>query len=197
LIAAGLRLPAAATLIAANVAAGSPADGAGLRAGDVITAIDGTPVATLTLAQLYLRLYGLHGGQTVKIDGQRGDDPITFSPTAIESPHLCDRQGLLDVRTALVEPLGILATSRDAFDDALPTDDDEGPTGVVVSARVETGKRADISLERGDVSHAVNGDAVTTPAALREAVERVPLRGAIVLQVERDGRLEYVALERE
>jgi hypothetical protein len=28
-------------------------------------------------------------------------------------------------------------------------------------------------------------------------VERVPLRGAIVLQVERDGRLEYVAFERE
>jgi serine protease Do len=197
LMASGLRLPAGATLIAANVATGSPADEAGLRAGDVISAIDGTPVANLTLAQLYVRLYGLHGGQEVKIDGLRGNDPVTFSATAVEIPHLCDRQGLLDVRSALIEPLGILATSRDSLEDPPPSEDDAAAPGVVVSARVETGKRSDVPLERGDVIRAVNGDSVATPAALREAVERVPLRGAIVLQVERDGRLEYVAFERE
>jgi serine protease Do len=197
LMAAGLQLPAGAALIAANVASGSPAGQAGLRPGDVIAAIDGTPVANLTLAQLYVRLYGLRGGQAVKIAAQRGSDAVTVSATAIEIPHVCDRQGFLDVRTALIEPLGILATSRDTFEEAPASNDDGAAAGVVVSARVETGKRSDVSLERGDVIRAVNGDAVATPAALRDAVERVPLRGAIVLQVERDGRLEYVAFERE
>jgi S1-C subfamily serine protease len=68
---------------------------------------------------------------------------------------------------------------------------------VVVSARVQTGRPSDVSLERGDVIRAVNGALVATPAALRDAVERVPVRGAVVLQVERDGRLGYVAFERE
>jgi serine protease Do len=194
LIASGLRLPPGATLIAANVASGSPADDAGLRDGDVINAIDGTAVAKLTLAQLYVRLYGLRAGQTIKIDAQRGDDPMTFSVTAVETPHVCDRQALLDVRTTLIEPLGILAAARDASEDASSEGDD---SGVVVSARVETGHPSDGSLERGDVIRAVNGAAVTTPAALRNAVEGVPVRGAIVLQVERDGRLGYVAFERE
>jgi len=197
LIASGLRLPAGATLIAANVAAGSPADDAGLRAGDVINAIDGTAVAKLTLAQLYVRLYGLHAGQTIKIDAQRGDDPMTFSATAVETPHVCDRQALLDVRTALIEPLGILAAARDTSQDASSSDDGPVEPGVVVSARVETGHPPDVSLERGDVIRAVNGATVATPAALRSAVERVPVRGAVVLQVERDGRLGYVAFERE
>ena len=35
------------------------------------------------------------------------------------------------------------------------------------------------------------------PSELRDAVEGVPARGAVVLQIERDGRLEYVAFERE
>jgi hypothetical protein len=38
---------------------------------------------------------------------------------------------------------------------------------------------------------------VTTPAELRDAVAKVERRGAIVLQVERDGRLSYVAFELE
>ena len=197
LMASGLRLPAGAALIAANVAPGSPADDVGLRSGDVITAIDGTPVVKLTLAQLYVRLYGLRVGQTIEIQAQRGDDTKTFTPRAVETPHECDRQALLDVRTALIEPLGIFAASREASEDALPSDDGAAEPGVVVSARVQTGRPSDVSLERGDVIRAVNGAPVATPAALRDAVERVPVRGAVVLQVERDGRLGYVAFERE
>jgi serine protease Do len=197
LIASGLRLPVGATLIAANVASGSPADEAGLRAGDVITSIDGTAVDRLTLAQLYVRLYGLRIGQMVRIDAVRGDTPMLVSAIAVENPHVCDRQALIDVRTALIEPLGILAAARSLPDDPPSSDDESVEPGVVVSARVDTGRPSDVSLERGDVIRAINGAPVATPAALRDAVEHVPLRGAIVLQVERDGRLGYVAFERE
>ena len=197
LMASGLQLPPDAMLIAANVAAGSPADQAGLQAGDIITAIDGTPVGSLTMAQLYLRIYALRAGQTVKIDAERGGTRKTMTATAVENPHVCDRQSLIDVRTALIEPLGIFASIRDASDDGPSSDGGTVEEGVVVSARVETGRPSAVPLERGDVIRSVNGAAVATPAALRAAVERVPLRGAVVLQVERDGRLEYVAFERE
>jgi serine protease Do len=197
LIASGLQLPSYATLIAANVAAGSPAEDAGLRAGDVITAIDGTSVGKLTLAQLYVRLYGVRAGQTVTLDAERGDDRFAVSATAVGNPHICDRQALLDVRTSLIEPLGVFAVSRDSGEDAAGAADAQPGPGVVVSARVETNRPNDVALERGDVIRAVNGATVATPAALREAVERVPRRGAIVLQVERDGWLEYLAFERD
>jgi serine protease Do len=197
LLASGLKLPPDAMLIAANVAAGSPAEEAGLRAGDVITAIDGTPVSGLTLAQLYLQIYSLRAGQTVKIDAERGDTRTTMTATAVETPHVCDRQSLLDLRKNLIEPLGIFASARDASDDGAPSGDGGVEAGVIVSARIETGKPSAVSLERGDVIRSVNGTSVATPVALRDAVERVPLRGAVVLQVERDGRLEYVAFERE
>jgi serine protease Do len=197
LIARGLQLPADAALITANVAPGSPADKAGLRAGDLITAIDGTPVAGLTMAHLYLRLYALRDGQTITLDTERGTTRNRLTATAVEIPHVCDRQSLIDVRTALIEPLGIFASTREAAEDGPPSaggSDEED--GVVVSARVETGHPA-VSLERGDLIRSVNGASVATPAALRDAVERVPARGAVVLQIERDGRLEYVAFERE
>jgi serine protease Do len=196
LMARGLQLPADATLITANVAPGSPAAQAGLRPGDIITAIDGTPVASMTMAHLYLRLYALRAGQTVRIDAARGGTRTTMTATAVENPHVCDRQSLIDVRTTLIEPLGIFASTREEADDGPASVDGSADKGVVVSARVETG-RPSVSLERGDIIRSVNGASVATPGALRDAVERVPVRGAVVLQVERDGRLEYVAFERE
>jgi serine protease Do len=197
LMAQGLHLPADAALIAANVAPGSPAADAGLRPGDVIAAIDHTPVATLTMAQLYLQLYALHAGQTIALDVERDGTRKTMTATAVANAHICDRQGLIDVRETLIEPLGVFASSRDRSEDGASGDDGGGGGGVVVSARVEMGKGAPVPLERGDLIRAVNGAEVATPAALRSAVERVPVRGALVLQVLRDGRLEYMAFERE
>ena len=154
LIARGLQLPADATLIAANVAPGGPAEQAGLRAGDLITAIDGTPVASLTMAHLYLRLYALRAGQTIKIDIERGTTRNTLTATAVENPHVCDRQSLIDVRTALIEPLGIFASTRVAAEDDPPSIDGSDEDGVVVSARVETGHPAGERRSCGDAGRA-------------------------------------------
>ena len=197
LLASGLHLPADAALIAANVAQGSPAAEAGIEPGDIISAVDAQPVAGLTMAQLYLRLYALRAGQTVKIDLQRGETHRTAIATAVEIPHACDRQALIDVRSALIEPLGIFASAQPPTQDGPSSVDGPSDDGVVVTARVETGRPGAPPLARGDLIRAVNGVLVSTPAGLRAAVEHVPARGAVVLQVERDGRLEYMAFERE
>ena len=197
LLAMGLHLPADAALIAANVAPGSPADAAGIMSGDVVVAVDGEPVARLTMAQLYLRLYALRSGQTVRIDLARGEARKTVTATAVEIPHVCDRQTLIDVRNALIEPLGIFASAPPPADDGPSSVDGRSDEGVIVTARVETGRPGAPPLQRGDLIRAINGAPVSTPSALRDAVERVPARGAVVLQVERDGRLEYLAFERE
>ena len=197
LLASGLHLPADAALIAANVAPGSPAAKAGLEPGDIVSAVDREPVARLTMAQLYLKLYALHAGQAVSIDLERDGRRRTVTAVAVEIAHVCDRQALIDVRNALIEPLGIFAASVAPTQDGPSSIDGPSIDGVLVSARVETAHAGVPPLERGDLIRAVNGAPVTTPGALREAIDRIPARGAVVLQVLRDGRLEYFAFERE
>jgi hypothetical protein len=58
-----------------DVAAGSPAAAAGIKAGDILTAIDGTPVATRTLSDARRQLKLLPPGNPVTIGYRRGDEP--------------------------------------------------------------------------------------------------------------------------
>ena len=72
-LAEGLSLPAAASVIVADVVAGTPAARADLRIGDVVLSADGRPVDNAR--QLDVRLYRKALGDTVRIellrDGQR------------------------------------------------------------------------------------------------------------------------------
>jgi serine protease Do len=70
------------------------------------------------------------------------------------------------------------------------------PTGVVVTAQLESPPTRRGLLARGDVIHEVNGSPITTPTALREAIDRAPPQTAIVLQVERGRQLTYVVFDR-
>lgn len=193
LIASGLSLPADSGLIISDVVPGSPAAEAGLKPGDIIEKIDGTRVEGLTMARFYLQLYSLRAGQTIRFKVQRADGPFTVDVTAVDVPHVCERATLVDASATLVESLGILGIPVDAGTAAQL----RVPSGVVVAVRVDRPRVPDGVLSQGDVIHAVNGRSVSTPEALRSAVDEVGPRGAIVLQVERDGQLTYVAFERE
>jgi serine protease Do len=198
IVAAGLSLPPEAGLIVSDVVPGSPAAAAGLQTGDVLVAIDRTPLQTWTLARFYLQLFSLKAGQSLSFDGLRGAERGAFAATVIaaDSPHICERATLLDTGAALVSPLGILGVSIDeSLADRLPAL--RVPSGVVVAARVDSERGPGDLLEKGDVIHAVNGVAVSSVDALRTAVDRIEPRGAVVLQIERDGQLTYVAFERD
>jgi serine protease Do len=199
LLATGLGLPPDASLVAEDVLPGSPAALAGLQPGDVIVAINGQPVQRVTVARLYLSLYTLRGGQELGLSVLRGSEVVKVTVTAVETPHDGERPTLIDTTDTLIESLGIVGL---AVDESLRSDLPElrAPSGVLVAARVQTPKAPDgllDNLEKGDVIHAVNGKTVATPMELRDAIAKVEKRGAIVLQVERNGRLSYVAFEQE
>jgi len=52
-------------------------------------------------------------------------------------------------------------------------------------------------LEPGDVIHAVNGTSITSMEALRSAIEALRDGSAVVLQIERQGKLQYLSFEME
>ena len=192
----GLSLPLDARLIVADVAPGSPAAAAGFQAGDLLTAIDGRRVDDLTLAELYLTLYSLRSGQRLTLTARRGGETITAPLDAVDVPHVCERATVIDSQGTLVEPLGILGVSVDRRL-ALSMPGLRGPAGVLVAARVNAQRTPAGVLESGDVIHAINGIAVTSPETLRAELARIARHGAIVLQVERNGQLTYVAFERD
>jgi serine protease Do len=195
LLAAGLGLPPDASLIAEDVLPGSPAADAGLQPGDVIVGIDGQPVQRVTVARLYLSLYSLRGGQQLALSVRRGGAVFPVSVTAAETSHDDEPAKLIDTTDTLIESLGIVGIPVDeTFKNDMP--ELRNPSGVLVVTRVQTPSAPDDILEKGDVIHAVNGTTVSTPSDVRNCVEKAGRRGAVVLQIERRGRLSYVLFEK-
>jgi serine protease Do len=194
-LAAGLGLPRDWGVVVADVTPGGAADRAGLRPGDVIDAFDGRPIDSLQglSAALYLHPVGepvvllvLRGDGTVKlvVDAPEATDPQQqlAELTVAEREHL-PRLGILAVTLggrlrALLPPLRI-------------------ESGVIVAARTSDASGGEGGLQGGDVIHALNGTPVESVAALRERLQALKPGEAAVLQVERQGRLGYMAFEAE
>jgi serine protease Do len=84
MLAAGLGLSLDSGLLVSDVMPGGPADGAGLRPGDVITAIDGSAVDRFTFSHFYLFLFGVRDGQEIRLTVRRGTDTLDVVATAVE-----------------------------------------------------------------------------------------------------------------
>jgi S1-C subfamily serine protease len=54
-----------------------------------------------------------------------------------------------------------------------------------------------LKLCPGDIVHAVNGSAVHNVDDLRTRLDEIPSDDPIVLQLERDGRFRYIAVDQE
>ncbi len=66
--------------------------------------------------------------------------------------------------------------------------------GVLVAARaIES--NVDVALEAGDVIHTINGAAVKTSDELRAALNHTSANSPVVLQIERSGKLMFVAFK--
>jgi S1-C subfamily serine protease len=66
-----------------------------------------------------------------------------------------------------------------------------------VAAKSPVGQSQFIDLQPGDIIDAVNAFPVPFVDTLRSALERMKPGDPVVLQIERDGRFEYLAFELE
>lgn len=146
-------------------------------------------------SRLYLYLSSLTEGQRVNLEVARRDRTFPVALTARVLPHVCERAfALIDTQSNFIEVLGILTLPVvEGPDQSVPAS--RVPTGVVVAALVDTPRAASVDLLKGDLILAVNGIIVNKPVELRDAVVRIGRGAPVVLQVERSGRLSYVAFE--
>jgi serine protease Do len=194
-LAEGLGLPIVSGVIIADVAPGGPAEDAGLKIRDIVLTVDGTPIDSLPMLSSSLYLHPTDELMTMVV--LRGKERLTLHVPVIQQKHDVDRLlDLADPEKNVIGKFGVLGIDVDSkIAEMLP--DLRVKSGVVVVARTAYRASAIAGLMPGDVIHSLNTTAINNMEDLRNAVKPLKFGDAVVLQLERDGKLEYVAFEFE
>jgi carboxyl-terminal processing protease len=133
-------------LLVVDVIAGSPAEAAGLRAGDRLTAVDGTTVDGSTMQQTIDRVRGPRGTKVV-LSLLRGDDPVELSITrdVIRTSSVSDKV-LADGTVGYLRIDGFSGNAAADFRSELQAQLDQGVRKFVLDLRDDPGGFVDAAL---------------------------------------------------
>ncbi|HEY2548326.1 MAG TPA: trypsin-like peptidase domain-containing protein [Candidatus Acidoferrum sp.] len=189
-LAAGLKLRRNFGVIVSDVLPDGPAQAAGLRIGDVLLAIDGKAASSVPYVAFHLM--SRESGDKVHLDVLRGTLRVGFDVALMDPPKDMDQiTALADPEKSLVPALGILAVEIDKKIAAMASDLRD-PFGIIVAARA-AGATSEVPLTTGDVIRTLNGEPMTTLDRLRNTLKNLPPGAPVVLQIQRDQKLMYVA----
>jgi serine protease Do len=192
-IAAGLHLSRDYGVLVEDVRPESPAAAAGLKSGDLVLSLEGRPV--FNARHLEVEIYQHPIGEKVKLVVLRGPEKLALEAEVIERAN--DPNRFMDLVTKdinLIQPFGIFALDLDArIADQLPTL--RKPAAVVVAAKVADSVGPAELFQTGDLVDMLNGEPVLNLAGFREAIGKLHSGDPVVIQVQRQGRLMFIAFE--
>ncbi|HEY5975987.1 MAG TPA: DegQ family serine endoprotease [Geobacteraceae bacterium] len=184
-IARSFGLSKARGALISDVMAGSPAERAGLRQGDILLAFDGKEVKDARQLQLLvaetspgkkaeLEIYRDGRSQKVAVVLASSDSAAAVRPKSVEP-----QAGWLGLTVEELPPNKRLA----------------GMGGVVVTAVEQDSVAAESGLQRGDLIVSVNQKRVSTLVEYGAALKEAEKRGTVALLVKRGGQSIYFALK--
>ncbi len=194
-LASGLGLAQNWGVVISDVTPGGPADAAGLKMQDIVLAVDGRPV--LGLPGLTAALYLHPTDQLMQLEILRGSERLSLNvPVGEHHDRMDELADAADPRKNLVGRLGILAVD---FNDSVRTlmPNVRIPSGILVVAEVAEFNSINAGLHTGDLIHALNRAPLGSVEQLRSALRQFKPGDAIVLQIERDGQMQYLPFEME
>lgn len=194
-LAAGLDLARSWGAVVSDTAAAGGAEAAGLRLNDIILAIDGRTI--LGLPDVIMALYIHPLDQVLKIDVLRGDTPLSFYvPVKVYQENIGDLADIPGLQKRLIRELNIFVTDLDGDVGSL-VDASRSDSGVVVVAQLSGSNTLDTGLEAGDIIRAVDRTSLQSTSQFETVIHDLKPGDPVVLQVERKGKLQYLAFEME
>jgi serine protease Do len=158
---------------------GDPADKAGIKANDIITAVNGEPVTSSR--ELSRRIAALGVGQKAKITIMRDGREKTVT---VETAKRQEEQALASKEAESDEKLGLSLQSLEP-DMAARLGYDEAEKGVLVTG-VESGSKADkAGVQQGDLVKEINRKPVAGMEEFRKQLNKVKKGDPIMLLLKR------------
>jgi serine protease Do len=192
-LAAGLGLKRSWGVLISDIKPEGPAEAAGLRIGDIVLTVDDRPLDTLPAFTAAVYLHSVD--QVLKVDVLRAGEKKSLLIPVLQEKHPMDQ--LLDLanpESNLVPRLGILAVGIDERIRSM-VGGLRISSGVIVLGRAADLLGPDIGLLTGDVIHAINNRPVATVESLRSALSQLKSGDSVAMQVERQGKLQFVSFE--
>jgi serine protease Do len=190
-LAASLVLPRDYGVIVSDVWPGGPAEAAGLKEGDILLSVDGQAADNLPTVVYNFRLRD--SSDPVRLEVMSGGKEKTLSVTPVEVRSDFDSvSSMADPEKNLVPELGILGVEIDQRIAAGAEGLRDPKTGIIVVARAAGGP-GEVPLQPKDVIRRVNLQPVSTLQGLRAALAALTPGAPVTLQIQREGRLMYVA----
>jgi serine protease Do len=192
-MAAGLGLARSWGAIISNINPDGLAEAAGLRTEDVVVAIDDRPIVALPefIAALYLH----PADQVVKIDVLRGTTPMSFKlPVTVYHDTMNELSDVPDLQKVLIWELSVFVTDLNEKVKSL-LHSNGSDSGIVVVAQSGAPNAVDTGLQAGDIIYAIGHTQLQSVSQLRATLSTFKSGDPVVLQVERDGKLQYLAFE--
>ncbi|MGQ3676334.1 Do family serine endopeptidase [Xanthobacter sp. TB0139] len=192
-LASGLGLKQAEGALVAQVQSGTPGAKAGLKAGDVIVKVNGSPIKD---ARELTRTIGMmKPGEVVKLDVLRNAKPIEVAVTLAQLPGDVNGKGSETEENSAdakgLPRLGLQLAPASSVEGA-------GEEGVVVTGMDPRGLAAERGLRTGDVILKVGEKQVSTPQDVRAgmlAAKNGPeKRKAVLMQVKSKQGVRFVAI---
>ncbi len=192
-LAAGLGLSRSSGVIISNVASGGFAKVASIQVGDIVTAIDGRKIDSYPSFIEALYLHPADEGMQITV--LRGEKQFsTFVPVLVHHDDIDDLNDLPDLHRTLIAELSLFVIDMNDRVKPLLKDDDVD-SGVVVVAQAASTNAVVTGVETGDIIRAVNRTPLQTVSQLQSLVRQLASGDPIVLQIEREGKLQYLAFE--
>lgn len=181
-------------VIISDVVPGTPAAKVGLGIGDILLSVDDHEISSLPMLQA--ALYAHPAEMPADVEVLRGDKKLTFEVPVITHKHALDQvASATQPVQVVVRQLGIVSTTVDKTVAQLVGDQLREPSGALVLARTIAAAAIDSDLQPGDIIHTLNLNRVTRVEDLLEALSNVHTGDFVVMQIERQGQLQFMTSE--
>lgn len=180
-------------VVISDVEEGGPGAEAGLRVGDIILSLNGRTMENAR--QFNVNFYRPSIGLRVQLEIMRGSQKAHAEVKVVERSDETEKLETIGSNEQnLVPELGVFALDltpklREQFSPL------RRERGVLVAARSADGPLIEEGFRAGDVIYAINREATPNVERLRAALKKLKSGDPVALQIERSGRLRFIAFE--